>query len=257
MGITMIDNATRTGNLRGGFTLLELIVVISVITALAAMGYPAYLSIKHKVDVSSTDTLVNSVATAIETYSTKTWTWNEGTPAAPISRMYHMFDLNHYNYSSGAPVEKPDLADAPKGGTKRYWSIDGYTLPEKSPYFTSPNTWADYKYPVAPDLDANGEGLFDGGFPSQVLASGYKGFVNMASPSVKKSFINKKGQIVDAWQRPLRIAFAAKVFGTQSFAVWSAGYDGKDSFLSSSTTFQDDPDRPNDDLRSWESSNGK
>ena len=177
----MIDNATRTGNLRGGFTLLELIVVISVITALAAMGYPAYLGIKHKVDVSSTDTLVNSVATAIETYSTKTWTWNEGTPAAPISRMYHMFDLNHYNYSSGAPVEKPDLADAPKGGTKRYWSIDGYTLPEKSPYFTSPNTWEDYKYPVAPDLDANGEGLNASRYTITVGALHQDGFASSYS----------------------------------------------------------------------------
>ncbi len=251
----MINNATRTGNLRGGFTLLELIIVISVITALAAMGYPAYLGIKHKVDVSSTDTLVNSIAAAIATYSTRTWSWDIALPGQPPKpRMYHMFDLNHLD-SSGNP--NPDLADAPKGGTKRYWSIDGYTLPEKSPYFTSPNTWQDYKYPVSPDLDSNGDGLFDGGFPKEVLASGYKGFVNMASPSVKKSFINKKGQIVDAWQRPLRITFAAKVFGTQSFGVWSAGYDGKDSFLSSSTTFQDDPSRPNDDLRSWESSSGR
>jgi prepilin-type N-terminal cleavage/methylation domain-containing protein len=244
MGITMSNKATRTGNSRGGFTLLELIVVISVITALAAMGYPAYLGIKHKVDVSSTDTLVNSIATAITTYSTRTWSWNEGTSAAPIMRQYHMFDLNHLGSSGSA---NPDLSDAPKGGTKRFWSIDGYTLPERSPYFTSPNTWLDYKYPVSPDLDSSGDGLFDGGFPKEVLASGYKGFVNMASPSVKKSFINKKGQIVDAWQRPLRISFAAKVYGTQAFGVWSAGYDGKDDDIVRGT------EAPSvDDLKSWE-----
>jgi prepilin-type N-terminal cleavage/methylation domain-containing protein len=244
MGIIMSNKATRTGNSRGGFTLLELIVVISVITALAAMGYPAYLGIKHKVDVSSTDTLVNSIATAITTYSTKTWSWNAGTSAAPIMRMYHMFDLNHLDSSSNA---NPDLHDAPKGGTKRFWSIDGYTLPEKPAYFTSPNTWLDYKYPVSPDLDSSGDGLFDGGFPKEVLVSGYKGFVNMASPSVKKSFINKKGQIVDAWQRPLRISFAAKVYGTQAFGVWSAGYDGKDDDIVRGT------EAPSvDDLKSWE-----
>jgi prepilin-type N-terminal cleavage/methylation domain-containing protein len=244
MGITMSNKATRTGNSRGGFTLLELIVVISVITALAAMGYPAYLGIKHKVDVSSTDTLVNSIATAITTYSTKTWSWNTGTTAAPTMRMYHMFDLNHLGSSGSA---NPDLSDAPKGGTKRFWSIDGYTLPERSPYFTSPNTWLDYKYPVSPDLDSSGDGLFDGGFPKEVLASGYKGFVNMASPSVKKSFINKKGQIVDAWQRPLRISFAAKVYGTQAFGVWSAGYDGKDDDIVRGTEIPSV-----DDLKSWE-----
>jgi prepilin-type N-terminal cleavage/methylation domain-containing protein len=249
MGITMIGKTTRTVNSRGGFTLLELVIVISVIAALAAMGFPAWRMIKHRVDVSSTDTLVNSIATAITTYSTKTWTWNIALPGNPPEmRTYHMFDLNHYNYSSGAPVEKPDLFDVPKGGTTpRFWSIDGYTAPEKTPYFDeSTRVWLqDYIPTPAFPLDT-----FDGGFPKQVLASGYTGFVNMASPSVKKSFINKKGQIVDAWQRPLRIAFAAKVYGTQAFGVWSAGYDGKDDYPGASTP-------SDDDLKSWESQSGK
>ena len=246
----MIDITTRTGNFRGGFTLLELVIVISVIAALAAMGFPAWRMIKHRVDVSSTDTLVNSIATAITTYSTKTWTWNTGTPAAPIMRTYHMFDLNHlgFNGTTSPADNKPDLENVPKSGNLKFFSIDGYTPPEKDFYNTGTKSYPTTNVPPGD--------TYDGNFPMAVLNSGYTGFVNMASPSVKKSFINKRGQIVDAWQRPLRIAFAAKIFGTQSFGVWSAGYDGKDGILS--TTFQDDTTQPNsDDLRSWESSSGK
>ena len=165
-------------------------------------------------------------------------------------RQYHMFDLNHLGFDgTTSPVDdKPDLEDAPKSKSLKFFSIDGYTPPEKDFYNTGTKSY--------PTTNVAPGDTYDGNFPMAVLNSGYTGFVNMVSPSVKKSFINKKGQIVDAWQRPLRIAFAAKVFGTQSFAVWSAGYDGKDNILS--TTFQDDTTRPNsDDLRSWESSSGR
>ena len=77
----------------------------------------------------------------------------------------------------------------------------------------------------------------DGGFPKDALASGYTGFIKMAQPQIKKSFINRQGIPIDAWGRPLRIAFAAKAYGNQGFGVWSAGPDGVDS--------------TDDDLRSW------
>jgi hypothetical protein len=77
----------------------------------------------------------------------------------------------------------------------------------------------------------------DGGFSAEVIASGYTGFVDMAKPAIKPSFINLQGIPIDAWKRPLRIAFAAKVYGTQNFGVWSAGPDGVDGTA--------------DDLKSW------
>lgn len=77
----------------------------------------------------------------------------------------------------------------------------------------------------------------DGGFPKEALASGYTGFFDMAKPAIKPSFVSRQGIPVDAWKRPLRIAFAAKVYGTQGFGVWSAGLDGVDGTA--------------DDLKSW------
>ncbi len=77
----------------------------------------------------------------------------------------------------------------------------------------------------------------DGGYSKEILDSGYTGFIKMAQPQIKKSFISRQGIPVDAWQQPLRIAFAAKVYGTQGFGVWSVGLDGIDGTY--------------DDLKSW------
>jgi prepilin-type N-terminal cleavage/methylation domain-containing protein len=232
----MSDKSTRLAT-RRGFTFIELVVVISIIVALAAIGFPTWGMISNRVKVNATDALVNSVATAITTYQTKTWTWNIGTTAAPEMRTYHIFDLNHFNPSSGSPI--PDLPDIPNG-SPRFWSIDGYTPPENGSYYDS--STSTFLSDVPPDPTPDPNGLYDGNFHRAVLNSGYRGFINMAQPQVKKSFINKRGQVVDAWGRPLRIAFAAKVYGTQAFGIWSAGLDKKDDL---------ETRRSDDDLRSW------
>lgn len=82
---------------------------------------------------------------------------------------------------------------------------------------------------AAPDLD--------GGFAPEIIASGYRGFVAMTGSPTQQASVAKNGQPLDAWKRPLRIAFAAKVYGTGGFGVWSAGPDGVDG--------------TSDDLQSW------
>ncbi len=234
-----MSNWTTRPTTRRGFTFVELVVVISIIAALAAIGFPVWGMISTRVKVNATDALVNSVATAITTYQTKTWTWNIGTTATPQMRTYHIFDLNHFNPSGGAPM--PDLPDTPNGAA-RFWSIDGYTPPETGSYYnTSTSTFTTDVPPDGVAAEPNG-GFHDGNFPKEALTSGYRGFINMAQPQIKKSFISKRGMVVDAWGRPLRIAFAAKVYGTQAFGIWSAGVDKLDDLTSRKST---------DDLRSW------
>jgi prepilin-type N-terminal cleavage/methylation domain-containing protein len=232
MGLSM--SSTSSPVQRRGFTFVELVVVISIIAALAAIGFPVWRMVKNRVDTNATEALVNNVATAMTTYQIKTWTWNIGTAATPRLKTYHLWDLNH-NDSSDNP--KPDLPSDPKSTAGVFWSIDGYIPPATNSAFynASTETWTDF-------IPA-GE-TWDGGFPKEVLKSGYTGFINMAQPSIKKSFINKRGQVVDAWKRPLRIAYAARVYGTQSLGIWSAGLDGKD---------QDKHPTSDDDLKSWES----
>ena len=228
---------------RRGFTLIELLVVISIIIALAAIGFPVWGMISTRVKVNATDALVNSVATAITTYQTKTWTWNAGTTSVPLMRTYHIFDLNHFGHTNSPPAGGvPDLPDAPNG-TPRFFSIDGYTAPENPPFYdTSAGEFTSTPNETNPDANL-APPPYDVNFNLDILKSGYRGFINMAQPQIKKSFINKRGQVVDAWGRPLRIAFAAKIYGTQSFGIWSAGLDKKDDLGTS---------RPStDDLRSW------
>ncbi len=64
--------------MRYAFTLIEMLVVVAVITALAGMSYPVLVSIKNKADISATTQLVSTVAAAIESYQIKTVTCKDG-----------------------------------------------------------------------------------------------------------------------------------------------------------------------------------
>jgi prepilin-type N-terminal cleavage/methylation domain-containing protein len=214
---------------RAGFTFLELVVVISVIAALAAMGFPAYKYIKRQVDIGATQSLVNAVAAAITIYPQRTWTWSDanppladGSPGAVITplahqRMSYLWDLNHDN-GPDCPVDGHFPA-----GPKKYYSIDG--TPEAfwksdGPTVTTTSEPKDRRdsFPFAGN-SPSGYGLF---------TSGYTGFYDMVQPSIHKRFVNKKHQVVDSWGQPLRIAFAANTYGASWFGVWSAGPDLKD-----------------------------
>ncbi len=201
---------------RGGFTLIELMVVISVIALLAAIGIPTMLAMKKRAAINSTRTLVNAVATAIASYPTRTWQVNIPVQVAnpPPShteyrpRIGRLFDLNGVNLVG--PV-----GPVPPGET----------------------------YPW--DLTMVGDGFLDGdpqregSFSQHLIDSGYSGFIAMTQPPIAKRNVNDKRQVVDEWKLPLRIAFGADVYGPSGFGIWSTGPD-----LLQGTK---------DDITSWES----
>lgn len=77
----------------------------------------------------------------------------------------------------------------------------------------------------------------DGGFPSEVIATGYAGYYAMVRPTMALRFLNRRHQPMDAWGNLLRIRFAPYVYGSHWFGIWSAGPDGIDGTA--------------DDLNSW------
>src|SRR5271170_2331143 len=78
----------RTARRRAGaFTLLELIVVISVMAVLASMGFAAFKYIRRQVDIGATQTLVQAVSMAIQNYGLKTFSWYDMDPPVPPSTL--------------------------------------------------------------------------------------------------------------------------------------------------------------------------
>jgi prepilin-type N-terminal cleavage/methylation domain-containing protein len=271
----------RTPRARLGFTFVELVVVITVIAALAAIGFPIYKSVRKQADVSATESVINAVAAAMSAYQLKTWTWYENprNPQPTEKRTYHIFDLNHFNESG---ERNPDIRK--NGGPFEFYSIDGYTPGSRSEHdpsykkailakdvndarFIKPHTqkWDERNNPWDKATRGNTR-TFDSNIPPAAVIGGYTGFMNMAGASLAlhPRFIDKRGILRDAWGEPLRIWFYPRIFGSDSFGIWSKGNDKWDKI------FQDvdmnviaadlddelrkmnmEKDVKNDDIASW------
>jgi prepilin-type N-terminal cleavage/methylation domain-containing protein len=92
-------------------------------------------------------------------------------------------------------------------------------------------------------------GRLDPGQRTALIASGYRGFFAMAQPTVSRRLV-KDGRIVDPWGTPLRIAWAADVYGAAGYGVWSAGPDRKDE-LTPGVPPADLPTVKRDNILSW------
>lgn len=69
----------------------------------------------------------------------------------------------------------------------------------------------------------------------------YRGFLRSVQPEIAKSSVDTtSGRVIDSWKRPIRIAWASKVYGNVAFGLWSIGPDGVDSSTASG-----------DDVLSW------
>ena len=170
---------------RCGFTMSELVIVLCVLLALAAMVIAVWSMVRQRTAIGATHALIGSVATALASYPARGWNWQD---AGGVNRSAQLFDLNRDGLLDGTPAV------------------------------------------VASDTA-------DGGFTPEMIASGYRGYLAMTGVAMKPSSVAKNGQPLDAWRHPLRIAFAAKIYGVASVGIWSAGPDGVDGNA--------------DDLRSW------
>jgi prepilin-type N-terminal cleavage/methylation domain-containing protein len=99
--------------------------------------------------------------------------------------------------------------------------------------------------------DLNQDGILDGRpslenplqpYPAGAENSGYTGLVQMLAPDLPKSHVDNAQRVIDAWGRPLRIAYHDSQYGARGYGVWSVGEDGQDDPLAARV----------DDIRSWE-----
>ncbi|MDA3962039.1 MAG: type II secretion system protein [Planctomycetota bacterium] len=102
-------------------------------------------------------------------------------------------------------------------------------------------TWRDANQKPRTALlwDVNADGILDGdpslegvsGYPADMLAAGYTGFVGLAKPELDQGRLNAKSQVLDGWGRPVHIAAldAGVARETLPWRLWSLGGDGQDT----------------------------
>lgn len=129
--------------MRRGFTLLELLVVIAVIVALAGMSYPVMVSLRAKADRSGSMQLVHAVAAAVEAYQIKSVTGRDG-------RIYRAWALDQ-DTAAAYPAE-PRWMD---GIPSRYASPD--RLAARAPdFYTGFIQMTGFNVPSKTSLDDKG-----------------------------------------------------------------------------------------------------
>jgi len=176
-----------------GFTLIELVVVVGVIAALAAIGIPTLLYMRHKGDVAATESVIQAMTTALVEHQQKSMLVLDGGE----ERVFRLWDMNSDGILDGDPAEEAAILDAG----------DAYPDP-----------------PLAADPP-------------------YAGPVAMTAPTLPERFVDEYGRILDAWQRPLRIAFDPDAYGAHGFGIYSVGEDGVAAPLDGAVE---------DDVRGWE-----
>jgi len=152
------------------FTLSEVLVVLTVIATLAALGLPAWFYMRTQARVGAARTLVVAVQNAIATYDLKTWQVIGRDPASPgtfgtlVRVDINMWDLNGDQVLDGDP------------------SLDLVT-------------------PFPADIHASAN-------PGRTTYRGFYDMAGLALPS--RSGINAKRQVLDPWAIPLGIRFGAE-----------------------------------------------
>lgn len=124
---------------RVGFTLTELLVVISVIVALAGIGYPSYTWLRDRAEYDSARTLVTAVAAAIGGHPTRQVT-------IPLAdgrmRVHALWDMNADGWLDGEPAldDRFDAATRTLAAGVGYRGFLGTTRAALPPRNVDPDT---------------------------------------------------------------------------------------------------------------------
>ena len=108
-----------------------------------------------------------------------------------------------------------------KGGRK------SWTVPSTSADPTAFTTvrFADFNGDGVIDGDPELDPAFDPPSRASALASSYSGPIRLNGEGMPSGLIDEYQRPVDPWRQPLRINFAADIYGKSGVGVWSTGPD--------------------------------
>lgn len=175
---------------RRALTLMEILVVLVIIGVLMGILVPAGRIVLGRREVQTTRTLVQAVAAAIAAYQVRGWEVRVAVDTGGGKV------LRQALYPSLWDLNQSTHDDKPGDGI-----IDG-----------RPGVAADDTH--------------DGPFWSGLIDSGYRGFAAMAMSGLPAANRNARGQPIDAWKQPLRIAWQGANAGPGGYRIWSIGRDG-------------------------------
>jgi prepilin-type N-terminal cleavage/methylation domain-containing protein len=161
--------------MRRGFTLIEMIVVIAVIVALAGISFPVLSGVRGRADISATRTLVHAVAAAISNYANQL---NSITAKAPDGHIYPAWAMGQDRtqtypndprwmdgdprlYNAGDPGTTLMIARAPDWYVG-FVQMTGFNVPGKSGIDSKGRIKDRWSQPLHLDWQANTYGA--GGF---------------------------------------------------------------------------------------------
>ncbi len=86
-----------------GFTLVEMLIVLSVIAALVGAGVPLFTVVHRRSNITATRALVTAITAAMAGYQTKAWLVPERVGTEWKQRTYRMWDCDADHLLDGAP----------------------------------------------------------------------------------------------------------------------------------------------------------
>lgn len=97
-------------NLRRGYSLLELLVVMNIIAVLASLAYPAYVSYKVRVNRTDVQAQMHQIAARLQAYQV-------------IHQHFENLTLHQLGYASQYPVQQAAYFDLILETTRSTWTL--------------------------------------------------------------------------------------------------------------------------------------
>lgn len=187
-----------------GFTLVEVIVVVSIIALLMLIGIPVMRKMSETSKINSTRSVVRAVAMAIANYPSRAIRLKIASGSLAADSLYPLWKIS--KAAGGTNFENLDPDPVLLA------SLDGTANSTQLPLPTGYTSYSDWSTKVS------------------ALVPGYRGLVIMTGINLPKENLGQALQPLDAWRRPLGFFWefdrASPLFGTAGCRVWSYGPKG-------------------------------